>query len=65
MRISSIVIFIWLVIGIAAAGQRDYFTNTDTDCGKVSTIALTIVSGPLNYVGINPRVECTTPQPSA
>jgi len=25
---------------------------------------LTILAGPLNYVGVNPKVKCKTPQPS-
>lgn len=64
MRIGSIVLLIWLVIGVAAATQRGYFSSSDTNCGKVSTTALTVVAGPLNYIGINPQVACTTPQPS-
>jgi hypothetical protein len=34
------------------------------DCAKTGTIAVTIIAGPLNYVGVNPKVSCTTPQPS-
>ena len=65
MRIGSLVLLIWLVIGIAAAAQRDYFSNTDAGCAKVSTTAVTIVAGPLNYVGVNPKVECAdVPEPS-
>jgi hypothetical protein len=30
----------------------------------VGTIALTIAAGPLNYVGVNPKISCKTPQPS-
>jgi hypothetical protein len=25
---------------------------------------VTIVAGPLNYVGVNPQIECELPQPS-
>ncbi|MFF4625773.1 hypothetical protein [Nonomuraea jabiensis] len=32
--------------------------------GKVATIAVTIVAGPLNYLGMNPKIACQTPQPS-
>lgn len=65
MRISSIVIVIWLLIGVAAAAQRDYFSGSDTNCAKFGTTALTIIAGPLNYVGVNPKVDdCKTPQPS-
>ena len=27
-------------------------------------IAVTILAGPLNYVGVNPKVACHFPQPS-
>jgi hypothetical protein len=56
---------IWLVIGALAAGQRHYYSSSSTNCAKAGTIALTIVAGPLNYVGANPKVKCTTPQPSS
>jgi len=65
MRIGSIVLLIWLVIGVAAAAQRDYFSSSDVNCAKFSTTSLTIVAGPLNYVGINPQIECETPEPSS
>ena len=59
---------VWLLIGVLAAFQRGYFGgNADTSCRKVSDTALTIVAGPLNYVGVNPKVKCPkaeVPQPS-
>jgi hypothetical protein len=65
MRLGSLLVTIWLVIGLVAAVQRDYFQSANPDCGSVGTIALTIVAGPLNYVGLNPRVEeCELPEPS-
>ena len=64
MRRGAVVLVIWLVIGVAAAAQRDYFSGSATNCAKVGTIALTIVAGPLNYVGVNPKIKCNTPQPS-
>lgn len=66
MRIGSILLLVWLLIGVAAAAQRDYFSG-DVDCAKLGTVAVTIVSGPLNYVGLNPKVDCAdvnVPQPS-
>jgi len=30
----------------------------------VLSLVLTIVAGPLNYVGVNPKVKCNIPQPS-
>jgi len=58
-------LMIWLVIGVLAAFQRGYFKSADTNCAKVSTTVVTIVAGPLNYVGLNPKVHCpNVPQPS-
>ena len=65
MRIGSLVIVIWLVIGALAAYQRDYFSGKDTNCAKTSTVVVTVVAGPLNYLGVNPKVKkCNVPQPS-
>jgi hypothetical protein len=64
MRIVSVVIAVWLIIGGAAAAQRHYFSGANTNCAKVGTIAVTIVSGPLNYIGVNPKIKCNVPQPS-
>lgn len=64
MRKGAVVLVIWLVIGVAAAAQRGYFSGSATNCAKVGTTALTIVAGPLNYVGVNPKIKCNTPQPS-
>ncbi len=61
----GILLVVWLVIGAIAAGQRGYFGNDrDVDCKSFGDTALTIVAGPLNYVGLNPKVDCKTPQPS-
>jgi len=65
MRIGSILVLVWLLIGVLAAGQRDYFSGKDTNCAKLGTIVVTVVAGPLNYVGVNPKVKnCDVPQPS-
>lgn len=64
MRIGSALLLIWLVIGVMASYQRGYFENDDADCSKATTIAVTIVAGPLNYVGANPKVKCEAPEPS-
>ncbi len=61
----GVVIVIWLLIGALAAGQRGYFgDDRDVNCKSASDTVLTIVAGPLNYVGVNPKVKCKTPQPS-
>jgi hypothetical protein len=64
MRIGSVLLVVWLVIGVIAAGQRGYYHGPVASCTKVGTIAVTILAGPLNYVGVNPKVNCTIPQPS-
>jgi hypothetical protein len=62
MRIGAVIAAVWLVIGIIAAAQRGYFSNTNKDCGNIGDTVITIVAGPFNYIGVNPKVEC--PQPS-
>jgi membrane protein YdbS with pleckstrin-like domain len=65
MRILGVLVIIWLVIGAIAAGQRHYYSkDAASSCASASTIVVTIVAGPLNYFGINPRVKCQLPQPS-
>lgn len=67
MRIGTVLVVLWLLIGAAAAYQRDYFTSNSVNCAKASTIAVTVIAGPLNYVGVNPKVNCPSvkvPQPS-
>jgi hypothetical protein len=61
MRIGTLLLFLWLVIGAAAAGQRGSYIGS---CTKVGTIAVTIVTGPLNYLGVNPKIDCSAPEPS-
>jgi hypothetical protein len=57
-----------LLIGVVAAAQRGYFGgDSDVSCKEFGDTALTIVAGPLNYVGVNPKIECKkidTPEPS-
>jgi hypothetical protein len=60
-----VVLVIWLIIGALAAAQRGYFSNSDPDCGDVGSTLVTILAGPLNYVGVNPEIDCpSVPQPS-
>jgi hypothetical protein len=63
-RIGSLLLLLWLVIGVVAAVQRGYFSSGDTSCASAATIAVTVIAGPLNYVGVNPQVDCALPQPS-
>ena len=63
--IIGILIVVWLVIGAVAAAQRGYFgDDRDVSCKTFGDTALTVVAGPLNYAGVNPKVKCRTPQPS-
>lgn len=64
MRIGAIIAVIWLLIGVVAVAQRGYFSGSDTNCAKAGTIAVTVIAGPLNYIGANPKVKCELPQPS-
>ena len=63
-RIGSVLLIVWLIIGAVAAGQRHYYSGSGTNCAKTSTIIVTIIAGPLNYIGVNPKISCKTPQPS-
>ncbi|GGC63241.1 hypothetical protein IEU95_12185 [Hoyosella rhizosphaerae] len=61
----TLIVIIWLIVGAIAAGQRGYYSNTDPDCAGIGTLALTVVAGPLNYMGVNPAIEgCDIRQPS-
>lgn len=65
MRIGTALVLVWLLIGVLAAYQRHYFENNNDSCAKAGTVVLTVVAGPLNYVGANPKVhDCKVPQPS-
>lgn len=63
-RIITIIVLVWLLIGLAAATQRHYLSGSTANCAKVGTTLITIVAGPLNYIGANPKINCATPQPS-
>jgi len=65
MRVIGIIVLVWLLIGVFATFQRGYFESSETNCATAGSIALTVVAGPLNYAGVNPKVEsCNLPQPS-
>ena len=63
--ILSTAIVVWLIIGAFAAYQRGYFgSDREVNCKTASDTALTVAAGVLNYVGVNPEVDCTVPEPS-
>jgi hypothetical protein len=57
MRLGSVLLVIWLVIGLIACVQRNYF-NDKASCATAGTVVVTILAGPLNYVGVNPKLTC-------
>jgi hypothetical protein len=64
VRTAGVIVLVWLLIGTIAAWQRGYFGSSSESCAHFGTTALTIVAGPLNYVGVNPKIHCELPQPS-
>lgn len=64
MRIGSWLLAAWLIIGGFAAWQRSDFKHLG-NCSSAATAAVTVVAGPLNYVGVDPHINCTTPRPSS
>jgi len=62
----SLLVFVWLIVGVVAAGQRGYFTRVSQNCTDFGTIALNVIAGPLNYFGVDPKVtDCKLPEPSS
>lgn len=59
----GLLVVVWLVIGAVAAWQRGYFgDDRDVSCSTSGDTALTVVAGPLNYAGVNPKVDCELPE---
>ena len=58
MRIGPVLLIVWLIIGAIAGGQRHYYDSSTTNCAKAGTITVTVLAGPLNYVGVNPKISC-------
>jgi hypothetical protein len=53
-----ILVIIWFVIGASAAYDRGYFdSNEARTCTFVGSAALTVVSGPINYL-VHPKAYC-------
>ena len=63
--IGGVIVIIWLVLGSVAAFERGYFKDTgDASCAKAGTVIVTVVAGPLNWLGVNPKIKCDIPEPS-
>jgi len=58
MRIGPVLLIVWLIIGAIAGGQRHYYDSSTTNCAKAGTITVTVLAGPLNYVGVTPKISC-------
>jgi hypothetical protein len=61
--IGVVTLVIWLIIGAIAAGQRGYFSRANDNCAEVGTVLVTFVAGPLNYIGVNPKIKCRVSRP--
>ena len=58
MRFGTVLLIIWLIFGAIAAGQRYHRSNFSPNCSKAGTVVTTILAGPLNYIGVDPKVDC-------
>lgn len=65
MRLVAAIVVVWLIIGVAATVQRGYLKSNNATCARTGDVAGTIVAGPLNYAGVNPKITCHVPKPSA
>ena len=62
--IIGIVVVAWLVVGAVAAAQRGYFGNDRAvGCKFGADAGLTVLAGPLNYPGVNPKVTARRRSP--
>jgi hypothetical protein len=62
--ILGVIVFVWLLIGVVAAS----ISVTTSRAAKPichSGQHVTVVAGPLNYAGVNPKVTNCVPQPVA
>ncbi len=63
--IGGLILILWLILGGVAAYERGYFKDdADTSCAEAGTVIVTVVAGPLNWLGINPKIKCDVPEPS-
>ena len=63
--IGGVILLIWLILGAVAAYERGYFKDDgDAGCAEAGTVIVTVVAGPLNWLGVNPKITCDIPEPS-
>jgi len=54
-----ILVIIWFIFGASAANDRGFFdSGADRTCTFVGSGLLTIIAGPLHYVGVDPKASC-------
>ena len=56
---------IWPIIGAVAAGQRGYYSSSSATRARAGTILVTVLAGPFNFIGVNPKISCHLPSPSS
>ena len=64
--ILGVIVLVWLLIGVVAAFQRDYFKGGETNCATAGSIALTVVAGPVELRRSQPesnQLQCSPAQP--
>lgn len=65
MKIGTAALIVWLLIGAIAAGQRHDYGSLPMSCSSMADVAVTVVAGALNYLGVDPRINCHAPKPSS
>jgi hypothetical protein len=64
VRIGAVLVILWIIVGFVAAGQRGYLGGSGSNCAKFGSTVTTVIAGPLNYMGVNPKIKCDIPEPS-
>jgi hypothetical protein len=58
-NILFLLMIIWFILGASAAHDRGYFdSGRNHDCAFIGSAMLTVVAGPLNYLGLHPTAAC-------
>jgi hypothetical protein len=54
-----ILVIAWFVLGCSVANDRGYFNaSADRNCTFIGSAVLTVVTGPINYLGLHPQAAC-------